>query len=157
MKTLRVALTTAGALAALVGGAETATWGLDPLSTSMNATAPQIVASETSSSAGATPNGVIETASQPSGAAPPPEVTPAVYDTPPEPPTDVDSDGPRDADGPPATTVARPDSDAAVYPRPWEQEAPPGVAVADRTLAPQPGAGIDASKGGGVPAGESPD
>jgi hypothetical protein len=45
VKTLRIALTTAGALAALVGGAETATWSLRPLSAPIDVSAPRIVAS----------------------------------------------------------------------------------------------------------------
>lgn len=52
MKSIRVALLTAGALVALVGGAETANWGLAPLTASLNTTGPQIMTSSVTALSG---------------------------------------------------------------------------------------------------------
>ncbi len=107
MKSLRVALTAAGALAALVGGAETATWGLSPLSASMIASAPQIVASGGSPVDHGEALGDDRIAYHASAAPMQSEQAPVVYDPPPEPPTQADTDGPRyvdDALASPSTT-----------------------------------------------------
>jgi hypothetical protein len=95
MKTIRVALTVAGALAALVGGAATASWGLTPLAGDPDAPAPQIVALDAAEH------------QSPYGGAPPSlDTVPAAYVVPHAPPADADPEGPRPDSMPSADNTA---------------------------------------------------
>ena len=157
MKTLRVALTTAGALVALVGGAETATWGLGPLSTSPSVIPPQIVASEGAADDNAATHGAIEAATQSMDAAPSTQATPVVYTPPPAPPTNVDRDGPRDDNEPSAATASPQDSASATYPQRADQDASPSLSGLDASSTPRSKAISDSSESGDGPAEQIPD
>ncbi len=101
MNSFRIAIATTGALIALVGGAETARWGLGPLSAAMDAAAPRIDISDP---------GAVEVAATPAlmrqtpVATPPGMTTPVDYDLPAPPAAPVKPDPPRPAgDGQAAT------------------------------------------------------
>ncbi len=157
MKTLRVALTTAGALVALVGGAETATWGLGPLSASVNATAPRIVAVDAGSFAGATSGAMIDATSQSIGAAPAPRATRVDYTAPPEPPSNADTDGPRLLEAPSAVSGATADMASLAAPRLADKDASSRAPDAQEGSSPQPGPAADASAAVGGTSTQTPD
>ncbi len=157
MKTVRIALTTAGALAALVGGAETATWGLSPLSASVHASAPQIVAADASSFAGGAPSGMIDATSQSIAGPPPAQATPVDYAAPPEPPTNADADGPRLLDEASPASAVPAEVASAASPRLADQDALSSGLSAETGPAPQPAPAVDVSASAGAPVAQTPD
>ncbi len=102
MNSFRIAIATTGALIALLGGAETARWGLGPLSAAMDAAAPRTDISDP---------GAVEIAATPAlmrqiPVAPPPGMTtPVDYDAPMPPAAPVKPDPPRPADSGQAATA----------------------------------------------------